>query len=129
MNDKEYRKAKKRVESFIDKWEETVGLGWWTVKHHWMRGDHEDDNEIAAETKAYWNYKRVHFFWYLPALFEKEDYILEHLVVHEFAHALMSPLYKQLDGMNSAESQINEYATTQVEIALIWAREAGEKKK
>lgn len=125
MSDKEFSKQKKRVQKYIDKWFETMGLGWFKVKFEWSR---EPDGEVAGRTWSMWQYKQATITWFLPHLAECDDETIESTVVHEFCHILLSGLAQNQDNLNDElTNQINEYTTEIVARAMMWAREAGEK--
>lgn len=124
MTDAEYEKAKKRVQSFIDKWFTTLGLGWWRVDMQWYQSKDDDEIDTAARTTWRWQYRTASINWYLPILAEMNDEKLEATVVHEFAHILTGPMVQNAPEENH---QLMEYGTETVARALIWAREAGER--
>lgn len=127
MTDKEYREQKKRVQKYIDKWFKVMGLGWFRVDMEWSR---EPDGETGARTYSQWQYRSATITWFLPHLAKYDDDVVEHTVIHEFCHVLLSPLAQtQQDDGNGSGNQINEYATETVASAMEWVREAGRKDK
>jgi hypothetical protein len=127
MTDKEYREQKRRVQKYIDKWREPMGIGWFRVTFEWSR---LEDGETAARTLSSWQYKNATITWFLPHLAKFTDDVVEQTVVHEFAHILLSGLAQnQIHDDESMANQINEYTTEIVANAVMWAREAGQKDK
>lgn len=126
MTDKEYEEQKKRVKRYIDKWYDTLGLGWWRVEMIWDRAKNEDMPDEAAVTRWQWQYRTASVTWRLPILAELDDEKLEGTVVHEFAHILTGAMVQNAPEENT---QLMEYGTESVARALIWARLAGQKDK
>lgn len=126
MTDKEYREQMKRVQKYIDKWFNTLGLGWYEVDLHWSRVDDDEEKDTAAKTTWRWQYRTAAITFYLPTIAELSDDKLENAVVHEFAHILTGSMVQNQPDDNS---QLMEYGTETVARALIWAREAGKKDK
>lgn len=126
MTDKEYREQKKRVQKYIDKWFNTLGLGWYRVDINWDRAKSEDAPDEAAITSCQWQYRTASITYRLPVIAELDDDKLENVVVHEFAHILTGAMVQNAPESND---QLKEYGTECVTRALIWAREAGRKDK
>lgn len=127
MTDKEYRKQKRRVQKYIDKWFKAMGLGWFQVTMTWQRERDADSPNTAARTISSWQYRSAEIVWFVPALVDNDDDFLEGTVVHEFTHILLSPLLL-VDAKEDLPLQ-HEYATECVARAIQWAREAGQKDK
>jgi hypothetical protein len=125
MNDKEYAKQKKRVQKYIDKWFDTMGLKWFRVTMDWVRERDNDNPGTAARTTTHWQYRQAWIQWFVPSLAENDDEFLENIIIHEFTHILLSPLLL-VDSKEDLPLQ-HEYATETVARAIQWAREAGEK--
>jgi len=127
MTDKEYRDQKKRVQKYIDKWFNAMGLGWFQVDMDWVRAEKTDSSGTAAEVSTTWQYRNARISWYLPVLAELDDDKLENTVVHEFVHILINPL-TLVDKSEDLSTQ-HEYATECIARAFQWVYEAAEKKK
>lgn len=127
MNDMDYAKQKARCKKFIDKWFDTMGLGWFKVDMTWNRARDEDVPSTAAKTITHWQYRTANIEWFVPALEDNDDDFLEGIVVHEFTHILIAPLMLA-DSTEDLKLQ-HEYATECIARAIVWAREAGEKGK
>lgn len=126
MTDKEYREQKKRVQKFIKKWYDTLGLGWYRVDLIWDRARSEESPDEAAITHWSWQYRTASITFRMPVIEELNDEKLENVVVHEFAHILTGSMVQNQPEENK---QLAEYGTETVARALIWAREAGGKDK
>lgn len=126
MTDKEYSKQKKRVQGYIDKWFDTLGLGWFRVEMNWCRERKDESPNVAADTTTQWQYRFSSINWYLPVIAENTDEAVEGIVVHEFAHILIAPIAQTA---SEELDQQHEYATESIARAFQWAREAGAKQK
>lgn len=125
MTDKEYRKQKKRVQKYIDKWFTAMGMGWFQVTMTWNRERDADNPNTAARTISNWQYRNAEIIWFVPTIPDQDDDFLEGIVVHEFTHVLLSPLLL-VDNKEDLPLQ-HEYATECVARAIQWARKAGAK--
>lgn len=126
MTDKQYAKQKQRILVYIDKWFKQIGLGWFKVNFVW---DRSISDGRAGSTVSSWQYKEATITWFLLVTNDMSDDDIERLVVHEFSHVLLSGLAQTQEcdaGLcaGTLSSQVNEYTTTLVTDALIWAREA-----
>lgn len=126
MTDKEYREQKQRIKALFSKWH-ILGLGWFRVHYEWDRARCMDEPMEAMKTEVSWQYREVTFTVRLPACQELDDDHLEHIVVHECAHALTGGFMAQLDLTSPGQVQIMEHATEMVANAIIWSREAGKR--
>jgi hypothetical protein len=125
MTDKEYTKQKKRVQQYIDKWHDALGLGWFHIDMTWNRERKRDSPDTAADTTTHWQYRTAWINWYLPSIADNDEDFLEGIVVHEFTHILVAPLCL-VDEPNDLPLQ-HEYATECLARAFRWTREAGER--
>lgn len=127
MTDKEYEKQKKRVQRYINKWFDAMGLGWFRVEMVWSRERAEDAPTTDARTYTHWQYRDSSITWFLPAIADCDNEYLEGIVVHEFSHILLAPLLS-VDEEKDLPLQ-HEYATECVARALQRVRDAGSKDK
>lgn len=125
MTDKEYRDQKARVKRFWDKWFTTLGLGWWVVDLYWERSRDEEHPSQLGETSSKWQYRSAAVTFNLPEIATVDDDRLEECVVHEMVHILVNGIQ---DIRYDQSTEITEYTVTTVARAIIWARQAGEKK-
>lgn len=125
MTDKEAREQKKRVKKVIDKWFKTMGMNWWRIDMYWERDYDAADDRTAARTSWSWQYRSAVITWFLPVIQNFNDEELENAVVHEFSHILIGAVSQDV---LEDKRQLVEYSTENVTRAIIWAREAGEKK-
>jgi hypothetical protein len=121
VTDKEYRVEKKRVQKYINKWFQAMGLGWFRVDMVWERERDLEVPDTAAKTLTKWQYRTANITWFLPATKDCNDEFLENVVVHEFVHILVAPM------ANDDEPNEHEYATESLARAMQWVREAGQK--
>jgi hypothetical protein len=125
MTDKEYDKQKARVQKLINRWFETMGLGWFHVDMVWNRERDYKVHTTAAKTTTSWQYRNAIIEWFLPSIADSDDDFLENIVIHEFVHILVAPLL-MVDNEDDLPLQ-HEYVTECVARAIGWAREAGVK--
>lgn len=125
MTDKEYKTQKKRVQKYIDKWFNAMGLKWFRVDLVWDRERDQDSPNTAARTTTSWQYRHATVTWYMPTIVDNDDDFLEGIVVHEFVHILISPM-AVVDKEADLPLQ-HEYATECLARAMQWVREAGRK--
>lgn len=138
MKDKEYRDQKKRIQKLIDKWVRPIGLGWWSLKYHWVRGEFDPTEPtpyapFTGENNKYvyimsvstdYFYQTANLTFYLQTLLEyPDDEEVEKFFVHELMHIFLKPL------QSKQKAGEEELVATQLANAMIWSREAGEKKK
>lgn len=125
MTDKEYEAEKKRVKKYVEKWQRTLGLGAHKIDITWERGTRREDDDVAIHCNNSWQYRLVAWNVYLPVTHSNDDRELEHIVVHELSHSLIAPLAQRTEGVED----IHEFSTECVAQAILWAYEAGAKKK
>jgi hypothetical protein len=128
MTDKDYQKAKKRVEKYIEKWRSPMGLDWWKIYFDWHRVYHEDSQLIGAQTNMNrWQYREADIDFYLPHVVDIKDEEVEHLVVHELTHVLLSAISVNMRDLNDDyQHDLMELNTELVASAFLWIREDGE---
>ena len=125
MTDKEYRDQKARVRKYWDKWFSSIGMGWWQIDLNWERDREPDSWNTIGMTHCNWQYRTGDITFYLPACVDLTDDQLEEAVVHEFVHILAMPIHDMRDDQ---ARDITEHTVTTIARAIIWARQAGEKK-
>ena len=126
MEPEDYEREKARVERFIEKWASDLGLGWWRVEYRWHDEPCEDDKageSTSMQTTSRWEYRWAAIDIYLPSCVGAADSEVEHWLVHEYAHVLLSVEQRQLSWKQ--HGQFGEAATENVARALLWTREAG----
>ncbi len=123
MTDKEYREQKARVRKFFDKWHGPLGMCWFSVEYEWDRERNPDESREIMKTEVSWEYREVTITVRMPACINLSDKKLEHIVVHEFSHALTGGFMSNMDLDNQYACQIMENATESIANALLWTRE------
>lgn len=129
MTDKEYKAEVKRVKDILDKWRDILGLHKDRFSFSWVRESNRQEPNAVADVTASWEYRNHHVNVYLPESQKLDKQELEECLVHELCHVLLSPLWDSTEGKSQAEIEKNEYATTSVAYAILWAYEAGQLKK
>jgi hypothetical protein len=94
-----------------------MGLSHFNVEHVFLDSflgeDGEEDFKITATTESRWNYMLAKIKWYLPSAVRHSDETLEHTLVHELTHVLLSPeqvlidarlqMHSDAEGLSEAE--------------------------
>lgn len=126
MTDKDYKQVKSRINKLIDKWYNALGFnGAWYTDFHFSDERKPNDDKVAAETHADYQYAHATITFYAPCMVNMEDDELEQLVVHELCHILAStyPNFQDTEDATARfERTVNDFAQ-----AIIRARKAGQK--
>jgi len=125
MTDKEHNDQIKRIKKYIKKWLKPMGLGWYKVDIFYNRMPDKDINDASATTECMWQYRKANVNFYTCVTVGLSDEELENIVIHEFVHILLNPLYQE----NERMSLQNEYATETIARAFEWVRQAGKEDK
>lgn len=91
MNDAEYEKAKKYIESVIIPLKNLV-LGHWLIKYEFHRNKCEDDANTMARCRPLWEYKRATIELYVPALNDEDAEGIVNAILHEFVHCMLDAI-------------------------------------
>lgn len=130
MTDADYAKTKRKVEKYLDKWRDAMGLGWYHIHITWDRSYAEKRSCVGETNMNRWQYREADIIFYLPRIAEEDDKTIEQIVVHELCHVLLAPISVNMENLNDAyQVQVNELATEMVTKALVWVRKAGEDTK
>lgn len=131
MNDREYKKQKRRAERVLLKWQEALGFRWWKCRFDFSRQHKErtDDEakagkEILADIFCQWEYAHLTITVYLPAIEDLDNDELEHAIVHEFAHALVNEMRDYAKDEKHEERVVENLAK-----AIRWAYQTGKDDK
>lgn len=100
MNDAEYEEQKDRIKAIYDRWDQVLGLRWWTVKQVWVRdldGFQSESNGhtsfiVHARTTASWPYMTATISFNLVDMANLDDKDAERVVVHELCHILVNEM-------------------------------------
>lgn len=96
MNDKEYRKQKKRVKKLIQYYKAKLGLHLWRINTQYHReypdSSHHPSNCVMWVT-ADWRYMDGTIHVVLPAIENFSDEDLEYFVLHEYAHIILNEMH------------------------------------
>lgn len=138
MTDKEYREQKARVQKLIKKWVRPIGLGWWSLKYHYVRGEYDPSQPtlyaplsgkdsrwvcIMSVSTDYF-YQTAEMTFYLQTLLDyPDDEEVERFFVHELMHIFLKPL------QDKRVYKEEELVATQLANAMVWTREAGKDDK
>lgn len=122
MNDKEFKKAKKRVAVLFEKWVKRLGLGWYQVDVEYKAGDGDDRGDgytTAMRCVSRWEYRTATITVWIEEI-PDDDYKLERMVVHELMHIFAEPMRDRDVGCTDNE----EYAVESLARAVLWVEEA-----
>lgn len=124
MKDKEYRKQKKRIDRFIEKWKAFLGLRWWsvTINYHDEPYIGEATVPTAARTTTYWEYNRAVIDFYVPEFTTESDERVEEIVIHEFCHILVNEMRQWHDANDGVPHE--ERVVSNLAQAFLWVRDA-----
>lgn len=96
MNDAEYKKEKERVVKLIEKWVYPLGLNDWDISYVFHR---EPDTSRGKQTlgvlmsvSSDWKYQHATINCRLSVSKSVDDYELEHALLHELMHVIVSPM-------------------------------------
>ena len=129
MTDKEVRAERKRTKDILTKWRGILGLHTDRFHYEFHRLPHPDNSAVTAEVKASWQYRNHYVDVYLSQTSRLDDSELEECLVHELCHVLLSPLWDSQEDKTVAEIEKNEYTTTSLAYAILWAYQAGKAEK
>lgn len=119
------RRAKKRTSQLLLSWLKAMGLMSWHIDMIWHYTPIENVSPWAsAATFVQWQYTTVVFHFCVPRLLDEEDR-LEEIVVHEICHIFTEGVPDGPDG----DTARRERATTDLQKAIMWARDAALKGK
>ncbi len=129
MTDKEVKAERKRTKAVLDKWRDILGLHKDRFHFDFHRIPNPDCSNAVADVTASWEYRNHYVNIYLSESAKLDDVQLEECLVHELCHVLLSPLWDSQEGKSKAEIEKNEYTTTSLAYAIIWAYQAGKAEK
>ena len=124
MSDENYENEIARIRKFYDKWAAILGLNHHVLYLLYDRERKQDEYNTAATTTTAWQYRLGHITFYTPATIENDDRQLEHIVLHEICHVLISPASQATE--DNSEHFV-ELATENVARALEDAYAAGQR--
>lgn len=126
MNDKEYRKQRKRVKDLVKKWHHKLGMSWWKVDYVYERDTKKErntnydcaniDSEVVADTTTDFWYGWATITFYLPVVSGRTDDELEEDLLHEYMHVFVKPL------QDENRSKEEELVVTRLARAFIWSK-------
>lgn len=129
MTDKDVKAERKRTKAVLTKWRDILGLHKDRFHYEFHRMPCAEDSRAVADITASWEYRNHYVNTYLPQSIGLDDTELEECLVHELCHVLLSPLWDNEEEHTKAEIQKNEYATTSLAFAILWAYQAGKETK
>lgn len=96
MTDAEYEAIKARVDVFVDRWIDLLGLAKYAtiyVTYHRETGEGRSSNfDVAASMDSQWQYRQGKLNVYCGTIALIDDDDLNLLIVHELSHFLLGPI-------------------------------------
>jgi hypothetical protein len=95
LRDKEVRAEKRRIEAFVTKWIDVLGLGSWQIVRSYTvtplapSESFSEGDTAVADVVAHWEYKRATVRFYLLSTVDAGDDEMEMYVVHELVHCVV----------------------------------------
>lgn len=110
-----------RVCKSFDEWVKLLKLDWIDITLVRNDGCHAENEDVAADTTAKWQYRQAMIRAYLAAMATSTDAEIENIMVHELAHVLVNPMEDKV--LSKYEDQC-EMAVENVARALVDVRNA-----
>lgn len=106
MKDKDWKKQKKRVKKYLDKWVKLLLLDRYKLNVHYMSGN--SDKRVGsfvglASTDTVWAYQEATLKFWLEAFEGLTDTEVERTVVHELCHVLNAPVQGEVEDIDKLE--------------------------
>lgn len=136
MNDREYKRQKRRIKALAEKWDGPLGMRWWRVTDVYCReGLDETAPEDAAQNwkavarcRIKWMYRQLVVSWDMPMVADTTDAEIEEHFVHERVHAIVNEMREWMDHPANIAIDHEERVVCMLTSALLWVRQAGEGK-
>lgn len=113
MNDKEYAKAKERINYYLFPLKDLL-LKDWHVTYEYHRDRNEDQPYTMAQASPLWEYKRGTIRIYVPVLnAEDEPARIVNCIIHEMVHFMLDPV-TDLSNEDENYRKIVERATQEI---------------
>lgn len=120
----QYRKLKKILIKYVNKWTKILNLELWQGDISFIPLVDPDGPNSAAKIGPMWEYKRFTLHFYLPTILKDySDDEIEGIIVHELSHLLVSGM-STITGTEKADVIMEE--RTVVELTDILLKLAGE---
>lgn len=126
MNDKDYRKQKKRLAKLADELVKPLGFGWFTLDMQYDRQLDRTMPDTIARTYCQPEYMMATIVWYMPEVANQNDEELRHVFIHELCHILTAPLAANPN--DSTKEQATELVARTIGYALQAGKETHDKK-
>lgn len=131
MNKKKWwKKEKKLVIKYVDKYKKRYHLDWYKVYivfDEWLKFDCSDKKWIYAETQVETIYQYSTIYMYGKTLHDYHELwpaAIEEVVAHELAHILTEPFYYlAINRFIKKWDLLNECEKLTQQIAMIWQRD------
>ncbi len=131
MTDKEYRRTRKRIRSFMNPWAKTIAR-WFEINVYYAR-EGLSEEEVSADTAAYcstkWEYRRASITFSMPKVLHIRDGELEVLVVHELSHVLVHAMRDFGKAKRRIAVKIEEQTVTLLADSFLAARDKPPRRK
>lgn len=121
-----YKKAKKLIRKYVDKWARPLGLLWWridlffivdpkTIKKHFTQSG---GRKTVALVFAQWEYSRASIYFNMREIEEMNNEEIEDAIIHELCHILVNE-------MREGGIKHEERVVTGLQRAFMWTRDSG----
>ncbi len=134
MTDAEFRQQKNRILKAFKRWAVPTGMNELVVNHYFHREGLESNNPADAKNgyvcraraDIKWEYITADFHWNVRDMADVPDFLLDRIVRHEIAHALVREMREWADG---GENQLahEERVVSKLAFVFNWCRLAGQK--
>lgn len=100
--------VQKKLDKLVQYWIPALGLKDWRLIIDYTANSHESNPDINACINAMWEYKSARLRFFLPALVEHDDDLLEVTVVHELSHCLVCPMRTKKSRVKDEEAVVTQ---------------------
>lgn len=121
-----YKRTKKLVRKYIDKWITPLGLRWWHIDVHYVRDkktiqkyfSNEDEGKVTfARVFSDWQYLKASVYVNVREAAGQTEEEIEDMILHELCHLLVNE-------MREPGLKHEERVVTGLQRAFKWTREA-----
>ena len=132
LTELEVKKEQKRINRYICKWKQPFHFDLWSRFDIIYKNEAKEDDDCMVPAEVYADYSRLQatITFYLSCVAKLSDERLEHTVLHELAHILLSGL--SLAAHSGERSgplacMMEEWTATRIAQILIWIHQNSEK--
>ena len=117
---KNEQQTRVRILSRGQYWQQKLGMEWISITHKFTTA--RPDTESGAETEGEWHYRQATVTWNLHCIVDLEDPDLDGLIIHEYMHICMAPLWDSLPvSIQNRVEKLNELAVENAARAVLSA--------